>query len=150
MLVRLIIDTTHLYLRGIHYEQEKSGDLMRGHILEDRNWKHLNLRQGPELCCMWENILEDSVTGICLVHDEPDNWIVEGAAHGVPEQAGGIDQQVNWCYLKLISILVYVTDFVHIVLGCLHHLDRVHLNEAAKGKCQSRRFKRRVWTLFLT
>ena len=44
---------------------------------------------------MREIIVEDSVTGICLVHDEPDNWIVEGAAHGVPGQAGGTDQEVN-------------------------------------------------------
>ena len=44
---------------------------------------------------MREIILEDSVTGICLVHDEPDDWIVEGAVHGVPEQAGIFDQQVN-------------------------------------------------------
>ena len=71
---------------------------MRGHNLKGRNWKHLDSRQGPELCCKQENILEDSVTGICLVHDEPDNWIDEGAVHGVPGQAGIIDQQVNGCF----------------------------------------------------
>ena len=62
---------------------------MRGHYLEGRNWKHLDSRQGPELCCKQENILEDSVTGIfLLVHDGPGHWVVEGAAHG---QAGAIE-----------------------------------------------------------
>ena len=45
---------------------------------------------------MRENILEDSVTGIfLLVHDGPGHWVVERAAHGVPGQAGSIEQQVN-------------------------------------------------------
>ena len=46
---------------------------------------------------MRENILEDIVTGIfLLVHDGPGPWVVEGAAHGVPGQAGAIEQQVNY------------------------------------------------------
>ena len=60
------------------------------YILEGRNWKQLDSRQEPELCCMRENILEDSVTGIFLVHDGPVHWVVEGDAH-VPGQAGSIE-----------------------------------------------------------
>ena len=60
---------------------------MRGDILEGENWKHLDSRQ------IWENI----VTGIFLmVHGGPGHWVVEGAAHGVPGQAGAIEQQVNY------------------------------------------------------
>ena len=45
---------------------------------------------------MRENILEDSVTGIfLLIHDEPGHWLVEGAAHGVPGQAGAIEQHTG-------------------------------------------------------
>ena len=94
MLVRLTIETTHLDARGIHSEQVQTGAFVRGDILEGQNWKHLDSGQGPELGCMRENILEDSVTGIFLVHDGPVHWVVEGAAH-VPGQAGSIEQQVN-------------------------------------------------------
>ena len=74
---------------GNHYEQGKIGPFVRGDILEGQNWKHLDSGQGPELGCMRENILEDSVTGIfLLVHDGPGHWVVEGAAHG---QAGAIE-----------------------------------------------------------
>ena len=45
---------------------------------------------------MRENILEDSVTGIfLLVHDGPGHWVVEGAAHGVPGQAGATEQHTG-------------------------------------------------------
>ena len=27
--------------------------------------------------------------------DGPDNWVVDGAAHDVPGQAGALEQQVN-------------------------------------------------------
>ena len=52
------------------------------YILEGRNSKQLDSRQEPELCCMHENFLEDSVTGIFLVHDGPGHWVVERAALG--------------------------------------------------------------------
>ena len=56
--------------------------------------------QEPELVCMQENILEDSVTGIfLLVHDGPGHWVVERAAHGVPGEAGAIEQYTG----KLIN-----------------------------------------------
>ena len=45
MLVRLNIDTTHLDARGIHYEQEKAGLLVRGDILEGLHLKHLDSGQ---------------------------------------------------------------------------------------------------------
>ena len=97
MLVCLNIETRHLDARGIHHEQGKTGASVRGDMLEGRNWKHLYSGQGPELGCMRENILEDSVTGIfLLVHDGPGHWVVEGATHGVPGQAGAIDQEVNY------------------------------------------------------
>ena len=96
MLVRLTIETTHLDARGIHSEQVQTGAFVRGDILEGQNWKHLDSGQGPELGCMRENILEDSVTGIfLLVHDGPGHWVVEGAAHGVPGQAGAIEQHTG-------------------------------------------------------
>ena len=77
MLVRLNIDTAHLDARGIHYEQGKAGASVRGDSLEGRNWKHLDSDHCPELGCMRENILEDSVTGLfLLVHDGPGHWVV--------------------------------------------------------------------------
>jgi len=95
MLVRLTIETTHLDARGIHAEQVQTGAFVRGDIL-GQNWKHLDSGQGPELGCMRENILEDSVTGIfLLVHDGPGHWVVKGAAHGVPGQAGAIEQHTD-------------------------------------------------------
>ena len=45
MLVRLTIETMHLDARGSHYEQVKTGALVRGDILEGRNWKHLDSGQ---------------------------------------------------------------------------------------------------------
>ena len=45
MLVRLTIETTNLDARGIHYEQGKTGPLVRGDILEGRHWKHLDSGQ---------------------------------------------------------------------------------------------------------
>ena len=42
MLVRLTIETTNLDARGIHYEQGKTGPLVRGDILEGQHWKHLD------------------------------------------------------------------------------------------------------------
>ena len=95
MLVRLTIETTHLDARGINYEQGSKGPSVRGDILEGRNWKDLGSGLGPELGCMWENILEGSVTGIFLVHGGPVHWVVEGDGH-VPGQAESIEQQVNW------------------------------------------------------
>ena len=86
---------------------------MRGDILEGRNWKHLDSDHWPELGCMRENILEDSVTGIfLLVHDGPGHWVVKRAAHGVPGQVGAIEQHTGELLnlLKMISILVHVTD----------------------------------------
>ena len=54
------------FSRRIRYEQVKTGALVRGDILEGRNWKHLDSGQGPELVCMREKILEDSVAEIFL------------------------------------------------------------------------------------
>ena len=89
MLVRLTIETTHLDARGNHsLRKYRQVHLCEDDILEGQNWKHLDSGQGPELVCMRENILEDSVTGIfLLVHDEPGHWVVERAANGVPGQA---------------------------------------------------------------
>ena len=76
--------------------KERQVPWVRGDILEGRNWKHLDSGQGPELCFMRENILEDSFTGILLlVHDGPGQWVVEGATHGVPRQAGAIEQHTG-------------------------------------------------------
>ena len=66
MLVRLTIETRHFDARGIHHEQGKTGTLVRGDILEGSNWKQLYSGQGPELVCMREKILEDSVAEIFL------------------------------------------------------------------------------------
>ena len=85
------------------------------------------------------------------MHDGLVPWIVEGAAHGVPGQAGAIEQHTG----ELLNLFeddfnfgsCYRFDnlFLH-VLGCLpsaHHLPKAHVSEAASLSL-SRRFKRRV------
>ena len=62
LVVGLSILRIYFSRRG-RYEQEKRGTLVRGDILEGRNRKHLDSGQGPELGCIQDNILEDSVTG---------------------------------------------------------------------------------------
>ena len=41
-LFRLTVETTDLDVGGIDYEAENTGASVRGHILEGRNWKHLD------------------------------------------------------------------------------------------------------------
>ena len=50
------------FLRRIRYEQVNTGSLVRGDILEGRNWKHLDSGQGPGLYAR-EHFREDSVAG---------------------------------------------------------------------------------------
>ena len=61
-----------------------------------------------------------------LVHDGPGHWVVEGADHGVPEQAGAIEQHTG----ELMK--PFFEDYINFgscyrfdnVLGCLHHLPK--------------------------
>ena len=75
--------------------------------------------------------------------------MVKGAAHGVPGQAGAIEQHTGGLikvFLNMIKFLVHVTDLTT-CSACpgvpAHHLPEVHLSEAASLSL-SRRFKRRV------
>ena len=69
--------------------KKRLGHLVRGHISEGRNWNHLD--QSCAVC-------ERNLSRHCRKDppDGPDNWVVDGAAHGVPGQAGARVQQVNW------------------------------------------------------
>ena len=105
-------------------------------MLEGRNWKHLDSRQGPELGCMRETV---------------PSWFMMNLITGY---AGAIEQEVNYrrnvwefdinfCYCNR-----YVNQPVHNVLGCHHHLHRAHPSEVVsqlrghagvEGSARSRR-----------
>ena len=60
MLVRLIIETMHLDARGSHYEQVKTGALVRGHLRRSK-LETLGLRTVSQGSSCW--FMMDLVTG---------------------------------------------------------------------------------------
>ena len=69
---------------------------VRGDILEGRN-ETSGLKAGTRAgLYAREHFRRQCHRDLFLVHDGLVPWIVEGAAHGVPGQAGAIEQQVNY------------------------------------------------------
>ena len=85
---------------------------------------------------------------IFLVHDELDNWIVKGAAHGGPGQAGAIEQQVNtgWNIHEVDINFGYMFQIRQPVPSLVPSSPT---QSPSQWTFQSRKYKRRVWKLFV-
>ena len=90
------IETTPLFIKRNYLRTSKDGCLgARRRHFGRKKLETLGLKTRSKAGLYARECFRRQCHRTFLVHDEPDNWIVNGAAHGGPGQAGVIEQQVN-------------------------------------------------------